>query len=124
MPPGVGDFRVAGGGFRLDIELLLRNGDTDGDGVADDLDVCPDTVIPEGVPTRRLGRNRFALVDSDGIFDTNRPPGRGPGVSFTIEETAGCSCEQIIDALGLGKGHVKFGCSIGAMEAWVDLVNP
>jgi len=98
--------------------------DSDGDGVPDDLDVCADTVIPEGVPTKRLGRNRFALVDGDGVFDTNRPPGRGPGDSFTIEETAGCSCEQIIDALGLGKGHVKFGCSIGAMKAWVSMVNP
>jgi len=98
--------------------------DSDGDGVPDELDVCADTVIPEGVPTRRLGRNRFALVDDDGVFDTNRPRGRGPGVSFTIEETGGCSCEQIIDALGLGKGHVKFGCSIGAMETWAGLVNP
>jgi len=98
--------------------------DSDSDGVRDDLDVCADTVIPEGVPTRRLGRNRFALEDDDGIFDTNRPQGGGPGVNFTIEETAGCSCEQIIDALGLGKGHVKFGCSISAMEAWVDLVKP
>jgi hypothetical protein len=98
--------------------------DSDSDGVPDELDVCADTVIHEGVPTKRLGRNRFALVDDDGVFDTNRPQGGGPKLSFNIEETGGCSCEQIIEALGLGKGHVKFGCSIGAMEAWVDLVNP
>ena len=90
------------------------------------LDVCPGTEMPESVPTRHLGVNRFALVDADGVFDTTPPPGNngGPGVTFTIEDTAGCSCEQIIEALGLGKGHEKFGCSISAMEAWVALVNP
>ena len=103
---------------------VFVQGDSDGDGVPDELDVCADTVIPEGVPTRRLGRNRFALVDDDGIFDTSRPRGGGPGVSFTVEEAGGCSCEQIIAALDLGKGHLKFGCSKSAMETWVDLVNP
>ena len=108
--------------------------DGDGDGVLDDLDVCPGTVIPEGVPTVRLGVNRFALVDDDGVFDTRSPGPRsivsaysnrpGPGASFTIEDTAGCSCEQIIEAQDLGAGHVKFGCSIGAMREWIDLVNP
>jgi len=39
-------------------------------------------------------------------------------------DTAGCSCEQIIDAQGLGNGHTKFGCSIGAMQNWISLVNP
>jgi len=98
--------------------------DSDGDGVLDDMDVCPGTVIPEGVPTQSLGVNRFALVNGDGIFDTTLPNGKGPGASFTIEDTAGCSCEQIIAAQGLGKGHEKFGCSLGAMREWVALVNP
>ncbi|MCP4663080.1 MAG: DUF11 domain-containing protein [bacterium] len=98
--------------------------DDDGDGVLNGDDVCDDTVIPESVPTVRLGRNRYALVDGDGIFDTNPPPGGGPGDVFTIFDTAGCSCEQIIVAQGLGKGHVKFGCSVGAMNDWVELVNP
>ena len=31
---------------------------------------------------------------------------------------------QIIAALGLGKGHTKFGVSIGAMDEWVAQVNP
>lgn len=100
--------------------------DSDGDGVLDDLDVCSGTVISEAVPTQRLGVNRFALTDADGIFDTTPPPGNGegPDLSFTIDDTAGCSCEQIIAALGLGAGHRKFGCSISAMEAWISLVNP
>ncbi len=100
--------------------------DSDDDEVPDNVDVCPGTVIPESVPTRRLGVNRFALVDDDGSFDTRLPPGGGggPGVGFSIDDTAGCSCEQIITALDLGRGHTKFGCSISAMEAWVALVTP
>ncbi len=118
----------ASGGAEVVDNLCYGPGilDSDGDGVPDDDDVCDDTVIPEGVPTVRLGVNRFALTDDDGDFDTTSPPGGGggPGLSFTIEDTAGCSCEQIIDAQGLGKGHRKFGCSISAMEDWVALVNP
>ena len=87
-------------------------------------DLCLGTVIPESVPTRRLGRNRFALVDGDQDFDTAPAIGRGPGVSFTTADTVGCSCEQIIEQLALGKGHSKFGCSISAMETWIVLVNP
>jgi hypothetical protein len=98
--------------------------DEDGDGIPDDQDECPDTVIPESVPTKRLGTNRFALVDEDTTFDTKAPKGKGPRKAFTIEDTAGCSCEQIVEELALGKGHVKFGCSISAMEEWVDAVKP
>jgi len=36
----------------------------------------------------------------------------------------GCSCEQIIDAQGLGGGHAKHGCSISVMDDWVELVTP
>ncbi len=97
--------------------------DSDDDGVLDDADFCDDTVIPESVPTVRLGTNRFALVDDDGIFDTTPPNGNGPRLTFTIEDTAGCSCEQIIEALHLGNGHTKFGCSIGAMREWTAFVG-
>jgi hypothetical protein len=98
--------------------------DEDGDGVLDNVDVCPGTIIPESIPTKRLGTNRFALVDEDTVFDTKAPNGKGPQKTFTTVDTGGCSCEQIIEELGLGKGHVKFGCSISAMEEWVDAVNP
>ncbi len=97
--------------------------DEDKDGVPDAEDVCLGTVIPEGVPTSSLGTNRWALTDGDTVFDTTPPNGNGPGLSFTIEDTGGCSCEQIIEAQGLGKGHTKFGCSNGAMLNWVDLVS-
>jgi predicted extracellular nuclease len=97
--------------------------DEDEDGVWDPIDECPGTVIPESVPTKELGTNRFALVDDDRIFDTKSSRGRGPQVTFDIFDTAGCSCEQIIDKQELGKGHTKYGCSLGEMEEWVDWVS-
>jgi len=102
------------------VGLLL---DEDEDGVWDGIDMCPGTVIPESVPTNELGVNRFALVDGDGVFDTTLPEGIGPLASFDIFDTAGCSCEQIIAAQELGKGHEKFGCSLGEMEEWVEYVS-
>lgn len=99
--------------------------DGDGDGVLDDSDFCPDTIIPESVPTSHLGVNRWALVDDDGVFDTTPPPGGGGGPEFvfSVATTGGCSCEQIIDRWALGWGHTKFGCSTGAMLQWIAYVQ-
>jgi hypothetical protein len=105
-----------------DTLVVIADVDGDDDGVLDGNDLCPGTVIPEGVPTVGLNPNHYALVDDDLIFDTVVPPGGGPGEVFTTTDTAGCSCEQIIDALHLGNGHRKHGCSLGAMRTWVDLV--
>jgi len=80
-------------------------------------------LAPEDMPTDKLGVNRFADVDGDGVFDTTRSKGKGPGRHYTMADTAGCSCAQIIEAKGLGNGHVKHGCSIGAMDQWVAAVN-
>jgi hypothetical protein len=94
--------------------------DADGDGVLDDHDLCENTVIPEiVVPSKKLGIDRWALIDDDNIFDTRLTNGVGPEKFFTTEDTHGCSCEQIIERLQLGTGQTKFGCSISAMETWV-----
>jgi hypothetical protein len=100
--------------------------DTDGDGVLDGADLCADTVIPEGAASKGLNPNHWALTaDGNGFdFDTVlKGKGKGPNRSYTIEDTAGCSCEQIIAEQGLGDGHSKHGCSISAMDDWVDVVN-
>lgn len=98
--------------------------DVDGDGIANDDDLCAATAIPEMVPTVQLRPNRWALIDNDFAFDTVvEGEGKGPNRSYTTEDTAGCSCEQIIELQGLGLGHTYHGCSISAMDDWVDAVN-
>ena len=104
--------------------VLFVTKDRDNDGVNDDADACPATVIPEPVPTQELGVRRWALVDDDFQFDTRTRHGKPPKRSFSTLDTAGCSCSQIIDALHLGRGHVKFGCSTGVMRRWSHLVRP
>ncbi|MDC3952637.1 choice-of-anchor L domain-containing protein [Polyangium jinanense] len=97
-------------------------GDDDGDGICGGDDMCSGTVLPESVPTVALGANRWADTNGDGVFETTSPSGNAPETSYTMTETGGCSCAQIIEALGLGDGHTKFGCSISAMDTWVSLV--
>lgn len=106
---------------QMTIEPLVL--DEDGDGIPDDDDLCAGTVIPEAVPTVRLGVNRWALVDGDGVFDTTMPEGAGPVFHYDLEDTAGCSCAQIIDMLGLGNGHERFGCSNSAMMEWSAIAS-
>lgn len=99
----------------------LCDTDDDNDLVPDDIDMCPMTSIPElTVPSVKLGVNRFALIGNDNNFDTVSPKGKGPRKVFTIEDTGGCSCEQILAANpDEQEGHIKFGCSISIMEEWI-----
>jgi len=92
--------------------------DADGDGILDEVDFCPSTVLPDGLPTVELKPSHYADTDGDGIFEV------GPGMtdsSFTLEDTAGCTCEQIVDFLpGMKKGLQKYGCPQGIMEEWSE----
>jgi MYXO-CTERM domain-containing protein len=98
--------------------------DADQDTVCDPSDICPDTLFPEDVPTVLLGVNRYALVTDDPIFDTVAPVTKVMNDSnYTIERTGGCSCEQIIDALGLDEDHTKYGCSGRIMKGWISMVG-
>ena len=54
--------------------------------------------------------NLIAMITDSGL---------DPGVpKFATDDI-----KQIIEEMELGKGHTKFGCSIGEMEEWVDLVS-
>jgi len=97
--------------------------DIDQDGVFDDEDECLGTTSgDENVPEIKLKPNHFVLGSDGYNFDKGEVKGKGEGTdkSFTIVDTHGCSCEQIIEKLGLGNGHRKFGCSPGVMDCWVN----
>jgi hypothetical protein len=95
--------------------------DVDGDGVCIEEDVCAGTV-PD-VPLVALGTWRWIWPGEGEVFITKSSRGRGPKRAYSIVDTAGCSCAQIIEAQELGLGHSKFGCSISAMDDWVALVD-
>ena len=123
--PDQADTDADGLGDACDACANDASNDADGDAVCGDVDVCPDTALPDEVPTLRLGVNRFADTDANGVFDTTPPPGRGAARRrFTIEETAGCSCAQIIVELRLGNGARKYGCPGDVMQEWVESVSP
>ena len=104
---------------QVDNVAVTAPNDEDCDGVVDSLDACPGTMIPETAPTNGLGKNRWVLMDGDRVFDTN---GKQSAI-YTLDDTAGCSCEQIIEAQGLGEGHTKFGCSNSAIKDWISLMS-
>jgi len=108
--------------YSFGIEGDASTGDSDGDGVDDTVDLCPDTMSPEAtVPSVALKPNHYALVGGTHVFNTGTLPGRGDiaGGSFTTAQTGGCSCEQILDSNGFGEGNRKFGCSTQVMKQWI-----
>lgn len=86
--------------------------DEDGDSVPDSADVCPGTV-PD-TPTEGLRGARFALTGT--TFDSGLDQFDG---MYTIFDTGGCSGAQIVELMGLGVGHLKFGISKSALEAFI-----
>jgi hypothetical protein len=109
--------------------------DADSDGVCDidaasggpamcaGIDQCPGTVIPEAVPTAKLGWYRWTLDNPDGTFTQRRRRNWGPSYNFTVQDTRGCSCEQIIDEIGY-RGWFRdinrqYGCSTWIILRWI-----
>ena len=68
--------------------------DADGDTIANSQDLCPDTYTPEEVPTAYMLFKKFALTSNSPIF---RKGPRKKVSEFTLEDTRGCSCEQLVD---------------------------
>ncbi|MEO0346430.1 MAG: ExeM/NucH family extracellular endonuclease [Pseudomonadota bacterium] len=101
------------------LELM---GDLDGDGVENSADLCPATVIPESVPTRFLLPLRFALTDDDTEFEVGLPQVFG-GIKLNTTHTSGCSCEQIIDALGASRFNRRYGCGPVLIYRWINLTR-
>ncbi len=113
--------------------VLFITMDSDNDTISDNLDVCADTTIPEASPSKGLKPFHFALLDNDINFDSyikglgktnaNRNYRNSNNLAFSLVDTKGCSCQQIVEQQGLGKGHLKHGCSFGVMKTWLNKVN-
>jgi hypothetical protein len=95
--------------------------DDDSDGLGDACDSCTGTSIPEAtVPSSELGLFRYALVDGDFTFDTRVPPGNPPPPPvYTLQDTGGCSCEQILAQIRHGRGEEFFGCRRQTLNRWI-----
>jgi hypothetical protein len=119
--------------------VLFLHKDSDGDGVLDGADMCAGTVIPEGAAWKELKPGHWALFDDDREFDTGSKKSKKSKKSkgskkvkpsdppYDIFDTAGCSCEQIVEEQHREHGHkpghtmdkIKFGCSEGEMKKWI-----
>jgi hypothetical protein len=113
------DSDADGIGDACDVCVHAADNDRDGDGVCGDVDLCSGTVLPEQ-PLFGLRINRFADIDGDGTFETRKPNGVIQEGPYSLDDTAGCSCAQIVDSLKLGVGHARFGCSREIMSYWVE----
>lgn len=118
----MGNYNATGNAVNPSTQEILAAGpcapsanDTDNDGVLNEVDICPDTVIPEASITK-VGLFRWALLDDDTAFDTYWPfiP-----LSFNTTDTGGCSCEQIVESLGLRKRFFTWGCGTLLMKYWI-----
>ena len=92
-------------------DACSEGADEDGDGVAEDVDLCPGTTFPDD-PTRELRPNHLRAT-ADGWVDADGT------VVATLEEAGGCSLSQVIALRGLGTGHARFGLSTGEFDAWL-----
>jgi hypothetical protein len=99
--------------------------DPDNDGVCGDDDVCPDTDVANDGPSVELKKNHWVLSEETSpeghyLFETAGSPS---GRTYTIMDTYGCSCAQIIEHCSYGKGLEKFGCPNGAMDYWTGMYD-
>jgi hypothetical protein len=65
-----------------------------------------------------LRKNRYYADDAGDFVDVD-----GKRSGYTIVVTRGCSAAQIIDAAGLGKGHIRFGITKSALADWVASID-
>jgi hypothetical protein len=96
--------------------------DSDGDGVVDSMDACPNTIADyPSMVNDSFGINRFIWIYGQN-FSVRVPAGRGLLIVdslYTMYDAKGCSCRQIMDAKGM-HGREEFGCNKGAIISWIN----
>ncbi len=105
--------------------------DVDSDGVLNKDDECPDTILPEVIDD--LLPNHYADIDGDSIFEkgylndgSNDYLNDGSGdyiiSDYTLEDTFGCSCTQIME-LKPGIDNIENGCSAGLLNVFIEEIG-
>lgn len=130
------DYDFDGNGIRN-----CKDQDVDADGIPNVEDLCMFTVADE--LERDLGPNQWRLGGVPGAyaFETERRGSGGRLRSYTLADTRGCSCFDILRQLdardyfwttdpGTGdpvyegyEGHLKKGCSPSVMDAWLVVAD-
>lgn len=119
--PGSGDAVSAGVDFDPFLvapvgEVCPPPPDEDGDGVDDGNDNCPGSVQDDIT----LRPNRYAQNDF-GTLAFEVGPNEDQSIVYDMALTGGCTCAQIVEALGRGLGHLKRGCSGGLMKKFTGV---
>jgi len=101
------------------------NEDEDGDGVIVG-DFCPHTAA-DLAGSVRLNPNHWKYNGFSFIQGLTKS-GRSNGVMYTLADTRGCGCDQIISIFQsytgyLYEGHKKFGCSTGLIEDFIEFIR-
>lgn len=117
---------VIGGAFGPALDnISIERTDIDGDGILNEEDICPGTDID--IPSVGHGVNRHWYNGSS--FMTMVPNGKtGPREvlsQFSLKDTNGCSCKQILDNISEKTGfdfggHYKYGCSKSIIDDWIS----
>ena len=90
--------------------------DDDNDGVNDcTTDECLDSV-EDNID---LNPNQYAQNIDFGAFECG--PNNDQSIVYDMDLTRGCTCKEIVEKLGKGKGHLKKGCSPSVMEEWTGV---
>lgn len=116
--PACTNIQCTGNTITFDVEhfgsyAVQSTTDSDGDGVLDDGDSCPDS-IPDNI---MLAPKHYAQNDADSAFEILG----GESSIYTMTTTDGCTCKQIAKALGVGKAAIKKGCTKAMMESHTSL---
>ena len=110
----------------LESSTPVADPDTDDDGVDNDADKCEGGKATDEFPQYgdKKAKNRFMWNGSN--WETNAKPGTMGGFApESLEDTLGCTGEQILDAISAATGldfggEYKFGITKGTIEAWLS----
>lgn len=96
---------------------VIKDIDSDGDGVLDTIDMCPGTVLGI-VPKKGATRNRFYATLEGTFVD-----GREQISTVSVADAGGCSGQQIIAMAGLSRSNENYGIWERYLLDWEFFVN-